>query len=286
MNADRITTNRGTILGIIGSQRKLGNCELVVKEISKRIEIAHDLNLVRLPALNIQPCNGCYRCIEDGTCGIEDDARFLIEQIAAADAVIIAAPVYFLGAHASIKCLLDRAFSFFTAIEHVAGKPCALITTYGMKDRIGVAPQALLTLASFLAFDVKASVALEAALPGDVFSEKHLRTAARIAKALFARTRHRFSGRTCPFCGSDIVRMRRSDFVCTLCHGTFYLDTSGKTVRDRQGWDIGSIEFVRSHREWLRGMKQKFLANRKEIVRAALPYKDIGRWVEPDKNNR
>jgi multimeric flavodoxin WrbA len=285
VNRDGINTNKPTILGIIGSQRKLGNCELVVKEISKKIGIEHDLNLVRLPGLDIRPCNGCYRCIdEDGTCGIEDDASFIVRQIAAADAVIIAAPVYFLGAHASVKCLLDRAFSFFTAVENLSPKPCILVTTYGMKDRIGVAPQALLTLASFLGFDIKGSVSFEAALPGDVLkSRKHLQTIDRLAKGLFRPARHRQQARACPFCGSDIVRMRRDDFVCTLCHGTFHLGDAGKTVRDKKGWEVGNIEFVRSHREWLRGMKRNFLANRKEIVRLTVPYKEIGRWVDPDQ---
>ncbi len=285
MNTDRIGTNKPTILGIIGSQRRLGNCELVVKEISKRIGTDHNLNLVRLPALNIQPCNGCYRCIdEDGTCGIADDASFLIRQIAAADAVIIAAPVYFLGAHASIKCLLDRAFSFFTAVENLARKPCVLVTTYGMKDRIGVAPQALLTLASFLGFDIKGSVSFEAALPGDVIkSRKHLATIERLAKGLFQPVRRRQRVRACPFCGNDIVRMGLKDFICTLCHGTFHLDGSGKAVKDKKGWEVGNIEFVRSHREWLRGMKQNFLANRKDIVRLTVPYKEIGRWIEPEQ---
>jgi multimeric flavodoxin WrbA len=284
VNRDGIATNKPTILGIIGSQRRLGNCELVVKEISKKIDIEHDLNLVRLPALNIRPCNGCYRCIDDGTCGIEDDASFLIRQIAAADAVIVAAPVYFLGAHASIKCLLDRAFSFFTAVENLAPKPCILVTTYGMKDRIGVAPQVLLTLASFLGFDVKGSVSFEAALPGDVLkSKKHRQTIERLAKGLFRPAPRRHRVRACPFCGSDIVRMRPADFICTLCHGTFHLDGSGKAVRDKKGWEVGNIEFVRSHREWLRGMKQNFLANRKEIVRLTIPYKEIGRWIEPEQ---
>jgi multimeric flavodoxin WrbA len=284
VNTDRINTNRPTILGIIGSQRKLGNCELAVKEISKNIEIEHDLNLIRLPALTIQPCNGCYRCIDDGTCGIEDDVPFLIRQIATADAVIIAAPVYFLGAHASIKCLLDRAFSFFAAVENLGRKPCILVTTYGMKDRIGVAPQALLTLASFLGFEVKGSVSFEAALPGDVLrSKKHLQTMERLAKSLFRPVRRRHRVRACPFCGSDIVRMGARDFVCTLCHGTFHLDGSGKAVKGNEGWEVGNIEFVRSHREWLRGMKQNFLENRKEIVRLTIPYREIGRWIEPER---
>ena len=42
----------------------------------------HDLDLVRLPELNILPCTGCYRCVDDGVCRIEDDMAFLVEQVA------------------------------------------------------------------------------------------------------------------------------------------------------------------------------------------------------------
>jgi hypothetical protein len=32
-------------------------------------------------------------------------------------------------------------------------------------------------------------------------------------------------------------------------------------------------------------MKERFLANRKELLRLALPYQDIGRWIEPMTQN-
>ena len=135
-----------TVLAIIGSMRRMGNCELFVKAVSENIPVEHELALVRLPDLNILPCRGCYACVAEGTCRIRDDIPFLIDRIVSSDALIIAAPVYFLGAHASVKRLLDRAFSFFSAVEKISKKPSLLVNTYGMENRIGTAPQALLTL--------------------------------------------------------------------------------------------------------------------------------------------
>jgi NAD(P)H-dependent FMN reductase len=282
VNIDKSHRAPVTILGLVCSQRKLGNCELLVKEVARNLRCDYDLKLIRLPSLDIRPCNGCYRCVNEGVCPIEDDVSFLIREIVSSDALIIAAPVYFLGAHGSVKCLLDRAFSFFGAIEGIQGKPSLLANIYGMRDRIGASPQTLLTFASFLGLRVKASISLQAALPGDVLkNRRHLRTAARLANLLFTDETMRRNTRSCPFCGNDIVQMRRNDFMCTLCHGSFHLNEKGTPTRDRQGWDVGDIEFVRSHREWLKGMKARFLANKREIVSRALPYKDIGRWVEP-----
>lgn len=40
-------------------------------------------------------------------------------------------------------------------------------------------------------------------------------------------------------------------------------------------------EFVIAHREWLKGMKDKFLTRRKDALRLTLQYKDVGEWLEP-----
>lgn len=270
------------VLGIVGSQRKLGNCELFVKEVSKNIPATHELRLVRLPSLRILPCKGCYRCIEQHACSIDDDVPFLLSQISLCDALIIASPVYFFGAHSSVKQFLDRAFSFFAVTETMGSKPVILANLYGMKDRIGVAPQALLTLASFLCLEVKASVNIRAALPGEVLTNgAHVRTAARLGRLLFEEGEQKKEP-GCPFCGNDIVRMQKTDFICTLCHGLFRINENGGTVKKRRGLKLGDIGVIRAHREWLKGMKSKFLAHKKELLQVSLPYKDMGQWVKPD----
>lgn len=284
MNIRNSADSPATILGLIGSQRKLGNSELFVKEVSRNVPYPHDLKLIRLPSLDIRPCNGCYRCIGDSECPIQDDIPFLVREIVSADAIIVATPVYFLGAHASIKRLLDRAFSFYGALEGVKERPCILVNLYGMKDRIGTSPQALLTLAPLLGVTVKASLDLQAALPGDVIAHKrHLQTARTCAGLLIGGESFKRPGRSCPFCGNRIIRMRRSDFFCTVCNGSFTIAPNGRPIKGKPGWDVSNAEFIREHREWLKGMKERFLARKKEIMARALPYKNIGRWIEPER---
>ena len=98
------------ILGFVGSPRKLGNCELIVKEIYNHIKETHTLELIRMPSLDIKPCSACYRCVMGGECPNQDDMAFVLDRIAAADAFVIASPVYFLGAHSIFKRILDRGF--------------------------------------------------------------------------------------------------------------------------------------------------------------------------------
>ena len=280
---DRQISPRGgkaVILGLVASQRRLGNCELFVKEVSNQLPFDHHLQLIRLPSLDIRPCAGCYRCLADGACPLDDDLSFLREKIAAADALVVAAPVYFLGAHASLKTLLDRGFAFFSTIARTHRKPAVLASTYGIADRVGVAPQTIRAFASFLCLDVRAEVRIQAALPGEVLTkDKNRRLVARAARALSGE--RSVMPRGCPFCGNDIWRRKGRGFICTLCHGGFTMDGSGRPQAVRAGWQVGDAEFIAAHREWLKGMKDRFVQHRKEILRVTLQYKDMGEWLEP-----
>ena len=274
------------ILGLVASPRQFGNCELFTKEISRHIDGEHSLKLIRLSALNIKPCRGCYACIVDKPCPNEDDMNFLLHETAAADAIIIASPVYYLGANSVIKKILDRGFLFFTVLRQTYGKPCILLNFYGIKDRIGVAPQMLETMATMLGLDIKASLNIQAALPGEaVMNSVNINKAKRLARMLFSSKTVK-NKRGCPFCGCEIIRIVKGAFICTLCHGTFRTDTKGAFVKIKEGGVLGPLEHLLRHKTWLGNMKNKFLAKRKEIMRTIIPYKDMGQWIEPTTKNK
>jgi NAD(P)H-dependent FMN reductase len=278
---DRTQGKEKAVLGLIGSPRRLGNCEVFAKEISRNIGCGHSLRLIRMPSLDIRPCEACYACVMGKACPREDDMGFLLDRIAESDAYIIASPVYFLGAHSIFKRILDRGFLLYDILERTYGKPCILLNLYGMGERIGAAPHTLLTLASFLGLRIKASVNVKAALPGEVLLNKStLLKAEKLANRLFSGERTT-RGHGCPFCGCDIVRMERKGFICTLCHGSFAIDHAGKAVRVKEGEIFGTPEHMLLHKTWLSGMKQEFLKKRKEILKTTLPYKDMGEWIEP-----
>jgi len=283
---ENVPAKMRNILGLVASPRQFGNCELFTKEISRHIKGAFTLKLIRLVSLNIEPCKGCYACIVDKPCSNEDDMAFLLREIAAADAIIIASPVYYLGANSIIKKILDRGFLFFTVLRETFGKPCILVNFYGIKDRIGVAPQMLETMAVMLGLDIKASLSIRAALPGEaVLSRINLNKAKKLAGMLFSsKTVKKKTG--CPFCGCEIVRVIKSGFVCTLCHGTFRTDTKGTFVKIKEGGVLGPMEHLFHHKTWLGNMKKTFLAKRKEIMRTIVRYKDMGQWIEPTAKNR
>jgi multimeric flavodoxin WrbA len=274
------------ILGLVASPRQYGNCELFTKEISRYIESEYTLKLIRLTSLNIKPCKGCYACIVNKPCPNEDDMKFLLHEIAAADAVIITSPVYYLGANSIIKKILDRGFLFFTVLRQTYGKPCILVNFYGIKDRIGVAPQMLETMAVFFGLDIKASLSIRAALPAEaVMNAANINKAKKLAGMLFS-SKTMKNKRGCPFCGCEIIRVVKNGFICTLCHGTFRIDAKGAFVKIKEGGVLGPLEHLLHHKTWLGSMKNKFLAKKKEILRTIVRYKNMGQWIEPPTKNK
>ncbi|MFC2006086.1 flavodoxin family protein [Chloroflexota bacterium] len=95
------------ILGLVGSRRKLGNSELLVKE---ALKVARDegasVEIMRTTDLYVQECNGCMACIiRKQPCRLKDDISFLGEKLDAADGLVVAAPSYHHHAPASMMML-------------------------------------------------------------------------------------------------------------------------------------------------------------------------------------
>ena len=72
----------------------------------KGIEVCH----IRLKDELIQGCTGCGKCIKAGKCLYNEQANTVSEAMKTADALIIAASVYYGGLDSRMKCLLDCLF--------------------------------------------------------------------------------------------------------------------------------------------------------------------------------
>jgi hypothetical protein len=59
--------------------------------------------------LDVKPCQGCFSCWKAGSdCVIEDDMRWLLPKIAAADVLVLGAPLYVYHMPAPLKAIADR----------------------------------------------------------------------------------------------------------------------------------------------------------------------------------
>jgi multimeric flavodoxin WrbA len=97
------------LLGIVGSPRKGGNTEVIMKEALKAgEEEGAETELIHLVHFSLRPCDGCRTCFETKNCIIEDDVEKIFEKMAEADGIIIGSPVYFYNTNAQTKTFIDR----------------------------------------------------------------------------------------------------------------------------------------------------------------------------------
>ena len=96
------------ILAICGSPKK-GNCYSVLNSIQESFP-AIDYKLLMLNESNLERCRGCYACVLRGEeyCPLKDDRDMIIEEISAADGIILASPVHVNHISALMKQFIDR----------------------------------------------------------------------------------------------------------------------------------------------------------------------------------
>ena len=96
-------------IGIVGSPRKGGNTEILTKHTLKAIaEEGLDTDLITLSGLDIRPCDACEACANGEQCSIDDDLFPIYKKMKKAEAIILASPVYYGSATASLKALIER----------------------------------------------------------------------------------------------------------------------------------------------------------------------------------
>lgn len=278
-----------TLLGLIASPRKMGNSELLIKEVHRQLPNGWALQLLRLSEFDIQPCRGCYQCLAgEMKCVLKDDFGTALEALVRSDAYVLAAPTYVLGANASVKRFLDRALTFYRHIDQLWGKPAVGIVVAGYPGLDGYAK---LQVDSFMAFSLahnRGSEVVFGALPGEVFLQQEGKAAAkRLAEALVAEgseVRSVSTTPTCPQCGGDTFRfLGVGRLKCMLCssEGTYsWADGCLQTNIPRPQHPLFlSYEDAINHLTWLRNMKDEFLRRRKELKSVVAGYSERGDWI-------
>lgn len=101
---------RKNVLAIVSSPRKGGNSETIVERfVTGAKEAGHTVETVFLREKKIAPCLACEACLQNGgTCVQKDDMAEILEQIIAADVIVLSTPVYYYSISAQLKMMIDR----------------------------------------------------------------------------------------------------------------------------------------------------------------------------------
>ncbi|MDF2874310.1 MAG: NADPH-dependent reductase [Sporomusa sp.] len=281
------------VLGLVASPRRVGNSEIIVKEMMNVLPNDWDKGMVSLNNLRIDRCKACYACLpQEKRCILKDDLNFFLDCIREADKVIIAAPVYFLGQHTILKLINDRLISILNnGAEYFAGKQCVIAVPYGIKDWEGYAREATMNFARFLGLNVTGTMIINATLPGDVVDQATLSAIRKLAKSLEDNSVVDFNdpGKVyCPDCGSSLLQIcHNSKWHCVFC------DAGGEwSVADRQFVLTWNLEDHRrfsqagmiAHGHALTQAKDKFISSRKQVAAIQGQYKEPDLWIKPDQS--
>jgi len=277
-------------LALVGSARKWGNSEVLAREaLLGAQEAGASIALVRLPELHIEPCDGCLKCVlSGGTCPLDDDMAWLLEQAQASDALLLAAPTYFLGPTATVTLLIDRLLMRATTLAAQAAedkpgegsepspgwrKVGAAIAVCGQQDWRGMTLPYLVSLVQGLGFSPLDGFYAYAPGPGEVLLDEALMARVhhlgrRLAHGQ-AESRPPEEENVCPTCRSDAFVLRGDVAICPICGREAWIAMPDGHVRlafaaDEGGrWtEQGLVEFLN---DWVIPSAGRFLEHRHEV---------------------
>jgi multimeric flavodoxin WrbA len=132
-----------TALILNGSPRPKGNTVVLINWARKALQDANwRIEQADLYAINFRGCAHCDTCKKSATspaCVLTDDFSPVLEQIIAADLIIIASPVYCWSVSGCMSAALDRFYSLFKKEKSfVAGKKIIGLLTAGGEEHDGI----------------------------------------------------------------------------------------------------------------------------------------------------
>ena len=114
---------------INGSPRANGNTSIALNEMKTVFEKEGvDAEIVQVGSEAVRGCIACNRCAELGKCVFDDVVNKLAVKLSEADGLVVATPVYYASANATLIAVLDRLFystSFDKTMKVGASVVCA-----------------------------------------------------------------------------------------------------------------------------------------------------------------
>lgn len=117
------------VLILNGSPRANGNTSLAVSEMKKVFDKEGiETEIIQIGNKDIRGCMACGACGNLGKCVFDDIVNEVAEKFKEADGLVLASPVYYASANATLVALLDRLFyssSFDKTMKVGASVVCA-----------------------------------------------------------------------------------------------------------------------------------------------------------------
>ncbi|MGB9807863.1 MAG: flavodoxin family protein [Thermosulfidibacteraceae bacterium] len=273
------------VLGIVGSFRKFGNTEILVREtlLGAKSQGA-EVSILRLTDYTIKPCTGCMRCVFKGSkCHIEDGAEKIFSMMVDHDALVIGVPDYILGASGILKMLSDRSMGYMYSkgTRELAGKPAVGIVTFGVKGWEGLSRPMLSIFLLSLGYRVIDIVMANAQGPGEIVFNEDILTRCYENGVRIVRGDREYRGEPgiCPVCHNNIVEIVDLKVRCPVCEieGCMVVEDGRLKVKfnnpENNRW---TEENIKKHYEVnVIPSGDRFLSLREEIKERVKKYREL-----------
>ena len=94
------------ILGISGSPVKNSNTDTLVKTVIEAAKSDHEF--IKLSDIRVVPCIACKKCVYTNQCVMDDDFKWLSQEVLDANAIVVGTPVMYGSASAFTKAFIER----------------------------------------------------------------------------------------------------------------------------------------------------------------------------------
>ena len=99
------------VLMLNGSPKAKGNTALALQEMEKVfLDEGIEVEIVQVGHKDVRGCIACGGCYEKGKCVFDDIVNELAEKLKQSDGLVVASPVYYASANATLTAVLDRLF--------------------------------------------------------------------------------------------------------------------------------------------------------------------------------
>jgi multimeric flavodoxin WrbA len=286
------------ILGIVGSCRRLGNTEILVKEaLMGAQEEGAEVDIVRWTDYNILPCEGDATCMFLGReCKFKDkdDHDYLLQMMYQFDGVILGAPCYILEVEAVVKQFIDRLFVLSSQPSKMIGKPAAIIVPYATRGWTTYAflqPTIVLHQLGMHIID-KALVHIQAMsqTAGDAGAQAKARKIGKEVALAIKTGDHSYKGEpgVCPVCHERNIRIMKDNETveCGICaiRGKLRIENGKIKVdfpQDQLDWHRFAVESLYRHVAYeIKPSKDFFVKNWPTLKEKRRKYKE---YLEIDR---
>jgi multimeric flavodoxin WrbA len=266
------------ILGIVTSDRRLGNTEILVKEaLMGAEERGAEVEIIRWTNYRILPCDGLATCLFSARgCALKDkdDHNYMLEKIYECDGLVFGSPCYIKEATAIVKQFIDRLFVLTSQPSRARGKLAVIIMPYatrGWTQYAFVQPNILLGMLGMTVID-RALIHTQG-MSEAIAHPEGLERVRDMGQALATGiktgdTTYRGEPGVCPVCHDRIIRIHKDNETveCGTCQMTGSLSIENGKIR---------VQFPEDQINWILSGKSSHAEY--EI----LPSKDYFRKLKP-----